>query len=554
MDVSAALGAHSEPLKLDGPKVYHIPAWGDFEDPKRMDVIARIAKMRGHDPRMATLAVGILKEAGAQPRDYKGQAAALLSFVQHKLYYVNEPGERLSDPLRTLKVGYGDCDDLVIVLASLLESIRLPWRLTISGTNKRGKKLRYHQGEKFPGGRKKGYNWSHIYLAIGDRPFTPTKWNYAETTVRGAPLGWDVVSGDASALPEMNNYGAAMSYGQLLHKKTLTRTLLPSPTLTTGLSVSPGLTSDGANGADGANGSATFADDSGAVPGSDLPGAYAPARPAAPMGEMRADMVAVVVLRPDGRVLALHRSATSEWMPGRWDLPGGKVGGKPARAAAVKILAAEAGIKTLPERLRRCAAVYHPSAGTSVFYVLRLNRTEAEAAEIQVAEHEHQGWKWVLPRTFLAGLAAAPYVAIAFKACFKPRRLDPYAHRMVAAGTPVAETIVAAPAETGEAVSVFEVSASPVTAAQTWVSPNLLWAQQAYGKQGDPRKAGKRKRCPKGFVARYAKGRVRCVPRKSAYGALGLSPDHMLNRDYFGIPVWGYLAAGGAYYLYRRKK
>jgi hypothetical protein len=241
-------------------------------------------------------------------------------------------------------------------------------------------------------------------------------------------------------------------------------------------------------------------------------------------------------------------------MPGRWDLPGGKVGRHLARAAAVKILGAEAGIKTLPGRLRRCSAVYHPSAGISVFYVLHLNRIEAEAADIQVAEHEHQGWKWVLPRTFLAGLAAAPYVAIAFKACFKPRRLDPYAHRMVAAGTPLTETIVTAP-DTGGAVSVFEVSASPVTAAQTWVSPNLLW-EQAYGKHGDPRK-GKRKRCPKGFVARYAKGRVRCVPRKSAYGATGSSSwlaHPVLHRGYFGIPVWGYLAAGGAYYLYRRKK
>ena len=65
---------------------------------------------------------------------------------------------------------------------------------------------------------------------------------------------------------------------------------------------------------------------------------------------------------------------------------------------------------------------------------------------------------------------------------------------------------------------------------------------------------GKRKRCPKGFVAKRVKGRIRCVPHKSAYGAMGLPPDHMLNRDYFGIPVWGYLAAGGAYYLYRRKK
>ncbi len=126
MNVSATLGARSDPVALDAPKVYHIPHWGDFGDPKRMDVIYKIATMRGHDPRIATLAVKILKEAGVQPRDYRGQSAALLNFVQTKLYYVNEPGERLSDPLRTLKVGYGDCDDLVITLGALLTSITCP--------------------------------------------------------------------------------------------------------------------------------------------------------------------------------------------------------------------------------------------------------------------------------------------------------------------------------------------------------------------------------------------------------------------------------------------
>ncbi|MCK5650293.1 MAG: hypothetical protein KAJ42_02905, partial [Gemmatimonadetes bacterium] len=179
-----------------------------------MDIITRIAQMRGRDPRIATLAVDIFKKAGVQPRDYVGQAKAILDFVQNQLYYVNEPGERLSDPLRTLKVGYGDCDDLVIVLGAILESVRIPWRVVISGTDKQGRKVRYHHGDKFPGGEKKGYIWSHIYMTIGDRPFSPQKWHYAETTVRGVPLGWDVVDGDASIFPELkSNYGATM-YGQ----------------------------------------------------------------------------------------------------------------------------------------------------------------------------------------------------------------------------------------------------------------------------------------------------------------------------------------------------
>ena len=584
MNVSAALGAKSEPLKLDGPKVYHIPSWGDFEDPKRMDVIARIAKMRGHDPRMATLAVSILKRAGVQPRDYQGQAAALLHFVQHDLYYVNEPGERLSDPLRTLKVGYGDCDDLVIVLASLLESIRLPWKLTISGTNKRGKKVRYHQGERFPGGAKKGYNWSHIYLAIGDRPFTPGRWRYAETTVRGAPLGWDVVDGDASALPEMNSYGAIMSnYGMdyTLHSVASEPeagssggglTLGPITTMPRVTPVTPGfdVPSSGSAVTLGPSLTPTLPSGSSLVPptitkGLDpggrrrrwwgrgrrrqQPGQW---RPSPAAGALTADMVAVVVVRPDGKVLALHRSPAVAWQPGRWDLPGGKVKGAPARAAATRILAAEAGIKTKPERLRRCSAVYHPAAGTSVFFVLRLDATEAKAARISVAKKEHQGWRWVSPTTIRKELRTAPYVDIAFRACFKPRSLDPYSHKMVPAGTAQAESAVTTPTLTGEKVSIFDTAAA-ANIANISASPlNLLGACGAMPTTGA---AYKGVRCPKGWYKRKVRGKTRCVPRKgySGYGAL-IPEESFLNDDYFGIPVWGYLAAGGAYYLYQRNK
>jgi len=196
MDYSSTLGAPTHRVPLDAPKVHHIPSWTDFGDPKRMDVITNIAKMRGHDPRIATLAVNIIKKAGVQPRDYRGQAAALLHFVQNEMYYVNEPGERLQDPLYTLKAGYGDCDDLSILLGALLTSIHLPWKLVISGLKNKKKKVRYHHGDRFPGGEKQGYKWSHIYVMVGDRPFTPKKWQYAETTIRGVPLGWDVVEGD----------------------------------------------------------------------------------------------------------------------------------------------------------------------------------------------------------------------------------------------------------------------------------------------------------------------------------------------------------------------
>jgi len=201
-------------LALDKPKVHHLPAWGGLDDPKRMEIIRRIAMQRGRDPRIATQAVKILKQYKVQPRQYKRQAAAILKWVQDpkNVYYVNEPGERLQDPLYTLKVGYGDCDDMVILLLALYESIRLPTKLVISGLNKStGQKVRHIEGQHYP----KNVKWTHIYGMVGDHPFKTKKWYFFEPTMP-MPLGWDVISGDSSMIPEMNAYSGAYGnpYGQ----------------------------------------------------------------------------------------------------------------------------------------------------------------------------------------------------------------------------------------------------------------------------------------------------------------------------------------------------
>ena len=185
---------------LAGTEVHHLPDWKGYGDPKRIEVIKHIAMMRGRDPRIASMAVDIIRKAKVKPRDYKGQAAALLKWVQDpkNIYYVNEPGERLQDPIFTIKQGWGDCDDQIMVLGAMFESIRLPWKLVLGGLCN-GKKVRYIEGTPFP----KGCKWAHIYAMVGDAPFNPAKWYFCETTLQGVPLGWDVVSGHSSYLPEL---------------------------------------------------------------------------------------------------------------------------------------------------------------------------------------------------------------------------------------------------------------------------------------------------------------------------------------------------------------
>lgn len=246
--------AKTQPVKMDAPKVHHLMGWQSYGDPKRLEVIRQVALYRGRDPRIATLAVNIFRKAGVKPRDYKGQAAALLAWIQDpkNVYYVNEPGERLQDPLYTLKVKYGDCDDLAILLCSLFESCRLSWKLVISGRDRAtGKKTRHIEGEYLP----RGCDWSHIYCMVGTPVFKPAQWYFCEPTLK-VPLGWDVVSGDASALPEMQQELAKRKPNSRLTRAGIVAAgpqkpvIMPPPQLTPAV---------GFAGAYGANGSAAGA-------------------------------------------------------------------------------------------------------------------------------------------------------------------------------------------------------------------------------------------------------------------------------------------------------
>ena len=202
------LPVKSNRIPLDVPKVHHIPSWGALGDGQRLNVIRQIAMQRARDPRITTQAIQIIKDSGAVPRDYKAQAAALLKWVQNpkNCYYINEPGERLQDPLYTLKVKYGDCDDMALLLCCFFEAVKLEWKLVLSGRQRgTGHKKRYIEGGVMP----PAVNWAHIYCVVGTPPFKATKWYFCEPTVQNVPLGWDVIDGDHSMLPEMGGTGVA---------------------------------------------------------------------------------------------------------------------------------------------------------------------------------------------------------------------------------------------------------------------------------------------------------------------------------------------------------
>lgn len=200
-------GMSARSLDLKGPETYVLGPWTRTGHAGRLKTLRRIVMEYGRDPRVATKVVQILREAKVEPRQFKSQAAALLKWVQEHIYYVNEPDERLQSPEYTLRVGYGDCDDMAILLGAFYESIGLPWRFVISGFDKEGRPVRWVES-KTPVPKA---HWAHIYVKVGWPPGRPQAWDTAEPTIKGVPLGWDVVDalrrGERIPLPELQPGG-----------------------------------------------------------------------------------------------------------------------------------------------------------------------------------------------------------------------------------------------------------------------------------------------------------------------------------------------------------
>lgn len=191
------------PVHLDQPRTWHLPNWGRMREDQRIGILRALAVQRGRDPRIRALAAQIA--AGLEQRDYAAQAGRLLAWVQEHIAYLNEPGEILQDPLYTLRVQHGDCDDMAILLGALYEALRLDFRFVLSGRDARGKHHRWVEGEPFP---PTGIQWAHVYLSVGWPPFKPSTWAFAEPTIKGKPLGWDVHAAQGGGLPELGRWGA----------------------------------------------------------------------------------------------------------------------------------------------------------------------------------------------------------------------------------------------------------------------------------------------------------------------------------------------------------
>lgn len=87
-------------------------------DTKKFPAMAAVAIEYGHKPFFRDVAAQITSPANGYQLEQI--ADGICSWIRQKIRYFNEAGEMLQTPLQTLRVAYGDCDDLVMLAGALV--------------------------------------------------------------------------------------------------------------------------------------------------------------------------------------------------------------------------------------------------------------------------------------------------------------------------------------------------------------------------------------------------------------------------------------------------
>lgn len=121
---------------------------------------AQIDAYRGHPAIRETATEVVFREGGCPPRRPRMHAICLAEWVQDRITYVHERPELLQTPLRTMRTGFGDCDDFVQLEGALMESIGIPVSVV-------GMKM----AEPIGPGRWAPPRWKHVFLEAVIRVF-----------------------------------------------------------------------------------------------------------------------------------------------------------------------------------------------------------------------------------------------------------------------------------------------------------------------------------------------------------------------------------------------
>ncbi|MFN0172623.1 MAG: transglutaminase-like domain-containing protein [Bryobacteraceae bacterium] len=133
-------------------------------------IIGRMILAGARDFFVRQRAIQILREAGVPPKDRLGEAFALFRWVQSNVRYTRDilRVELLHTPRRMLELKAGDCDDMTILLGSMLRSTGHPVRIVLCGFR-----------------RDRPHSYSHIYPEV----HAQGRWIALDATMSHPP-GW----------------------------------------------------------------------------------------------------------------------------------------------------------------------------------------------------------------------------------------------------------------------------------------------------------------------------------------------------------------------------
>ena len=139
---------------------------GDIDE--RIGLLKQIIRESTSDPAIKKRAATLVR--GTDEKEIQ----AVFSFIKNNVKFREEDGERFQDSRASLALGYGDCDDMVTLAASLFHHLGFPLRIRVVGT-------------------KGDMDFSHVYLKVGLPKRRPTRWISFDPSV-DRPLGWDIES------------------------------------------------------------------------------------------------------------------------------------------------------------------------------------------------------------------------------------------------------------------------------------------------------------------------------------------------------------------------
>lgn len=154
-----------------------------------IDFMRKVAREKAHHPKVREFATKILAANQIPSHAYKSEALAIGGFVKARMRYVRDPrdAEMLQDPVMLIDklekqgMASGDCDDMSLLIATLLLSI---------GGDPLFRAVRY---------REKSGNYNHIYIVTYDLNYPGQRERIVlDAILKDKPIGSEInhASGD----------------------------------------------------------------------------------------------------------------------------------------------------------------------------------------------------------------------------------------------------------------------------------------------------------------------------------------------------------------------